>query len=417
MASFYNSYMTSATQKPSKPGEPDTPEWLPGGGPSSAPAWSTSQAGTSAFGAQGAQSPASQIQTTGNTGMEAKKAATAGGGSATTPPTAQTTTGTPSSATGSGLPSYGANWQFNWQAGQLPQPGANTAYQAPSSLAAMGVNFSNLGYNSGSTAPGWTAPQGDSSAAHSALNAILSGSGSGMDTSALKNKLKEQRLSMAKDERDNFRQSEASRGMLDSGMASAGERRIGSAARKDILGGFRDIDIADADLGTKNKMVAATALNQLLTGDTERADTGFDNTLDTAKFEDDKTRWGSNFNLLKEKAALEAAMGLEENKQKAAGIGIEGYKAGTETSLAEQDQEIEIAKGKTNELLGRMGLAVNLEELARGSSRDKMQFLTDIFDILVRNEQFNSQMGFNYSQLGGSMNEMMANIAKSIGVG
>jgi hypothetical protein len=64
-----------------------------------------------------------------------------------------------------------------------------------------------------------------------------------------------------------------------------------------------------------------------------------------------------------------------------------------------------------------MRLAVNLEEIAKGSSRDKMQFLTDIFKTLTQQEQFNATMGLNYNQLGMNMNEMMANIAKSIGVG
>jgi hypothetical protein len=352
----------------------------------------------------------------------ANQTQTASSGS-TTPATPQSTTGTPSSATGSGLPSYGSNWNFSWQTGNNSEsrtgPGPDTRYHAPASLAAMGVNFSALpNYNPGDTAnPQWQAPGGNSNAAHDALNGLLTGDASGMDTSAMKNKLKEQRLMMEKDQMGASRQAAAGRGMLDSGWQEGSENRIRSASRKDILGGFRDVDIAAAEAGTRNKLAASEALNNLLTGDTTRADVGFDNTLEGSKFADDKNRYDAKLAFDTEKAVLDGALGVEDLKKDAAGTNLNSWQAGTNADQKLRDQDIEVAQGKTNELIARMGLAVNLEEIAKGSSRDKMQFLTDIFKTLTQQEQFNATMGLNYNQLGMNMNEMMANIAKSIGVG
>lgn len=417
MASFYNTYQTSAGETAPKNWWDDeqAPQVV---GPTIAnPQTQLGTSTTMGTAQTGAASPASQIQTTGNTGMNQ----TPPGGTST--PSPQSTTGTPSSATGSGLPPYGANWAFGWMGSggstPLPGPGANTTYQAPLSLAQMGVDFSKVpNYNPGfATVGGFQAPQGDSSAATTALQSILGGDGSGMDTSAMKNRLKEQRLIMEGDEMGASRQSAAARGLLDSGIQGAEERRIRGDARKDILGGFRDIDIEAARDGVKNKLTASQILDQVLTGDMNRADTAWQNDLKRTEFMDDQARYGSDFGLKKEQAALDAATKLEDTKQKAAGINLDSWKAGTDASLETREQDIKVAQAKTNELIARMGLAVNLEEIAKGSSRDKMQFLTDIFKVLVDQEQFNAQMGFNYNQMGMNMNEMIANVAKSIGVG
>lgn len=377
MAGFYNSYQQSVGQKPANSTNDD--ELLPGFGqpgtlappakPATAPKPTTS----------GSASPASQIQKTGNTGM------TTPGGSNPTP---QTTTGTPSSATGSGLPSYGGNWNFNWQT-----QGNSSPIGAPPS--------STANYNPTGEAPSWGMfdPNNGTGAdpIMEALNGILSGDASGMDTSAMKNRLKEQRLIMEGDQRTSSRQAAAGRGMLDSGWQAADERRIGSAARKDILGGFRDIDIEAANAGVRNKIAASAALDSALTGQTSRADVGFKNSLAGSEFLEDQAQFGFN-------------AGQEKDQ-----FNLDSWGAGADATIKTRDQDIQVAQGKTNELIARLGLSVNLEEIANSSSRDKMQFLTDIFNTLVKQEQFNAQMGLNYNQLGMNMNEILANVAKSIG--
>lgn len=373
MAGFYTNYQTSASEKP--PGRHLDDELAPGFGtpqaiPQFLPPTTTSPKPTT----QGAPSPASQIQKTGNTGMNS--------------PGPQTTTGTPSSATGSGLPPYGSNWAFNWQTGNTsmgvgaPVPAQITPYEQ-----VQGPNWAAYDPNNA----------GGATAAKTALQSLLSGDASGMDTSALKNRLKEQRLQMEGDQRASSRQAAAGRGMLDSGWQAADERRIGSSARKDILGGFRDVDIAAAELGARNKIAASSALDAVLSGETSRASTGFANALEGSKFTDQQKQFATSSDLDKGRLDLDT------------------WATGADSAIKTRDQDIEVAKGKTNELIGRLGLAVNLDEIAAGSSRDKMQFLTDIFKILTQQEQFNAQMGFNYNQLGMDMNEILASVAKSIG--
>lgn len=341
----------------------------------------------------------------------------------------------PASTVGSNLPAYAAAYNAPWmqQANNIEKPGVNTSYQAPTSLAAMGVSFDDAKYNPSASAPQWggsaqwTDQEGTNDASYEALNQILTGDGSGMDTSAMKNRLKEQRLQMGKDERGAAQQQAASRGMLGSGFQQAQDRKINSAANKDILGGFRDVDIASAQEGTKNKLAATEALESVLSGRTTRADVGFENTqagkeadfdkgLEGAKFKEGQDQFGAEFGLNKANAQLGAGMSLEGLKQGGAASELAKWGAGTDAQLKGQEQDLAVAQGKTNELLGRMGLAVNLEDIAQRSDRDKKQFLVDMFRTLVENEQHNSQLGLGYSQLGQSMNEMMANMAKSIGM-
>jgi hypothetical protein len=284
----------------------------------------------------------------------------------------------------------------------------------------MGVDPRNIANYNPTAGPSWESfdpnNANGASAAKTALQSLLSGDASGMDTSALKNRLKEQRLMMEGDQRSASRQAAAGRGMLDSGFQAADERRIASAARKDILGGFRDVDIAAAELGAKNKITAAGVLDQVLTGETGRASTGFNNALEGSKFGDDQDRFAVGASKDKEQFALDAALGLEDLKKSGAESSLNSWQAGADATLKSRDQDIEVAKGRTNELLGRLGLSVQLDDIARSSSRDKMQFLTDIFNTLTKQEQFNAQMGLNYNQMGMSMNEILANVAKSIGV-
>jgi len=237
-----------------------------------------------------------------------------------------------------------------------------------------------------------------------------------MDTHAIKNRLKEQRLIMEKDQGRQSRQAAAGRGMLDSGYQASQERRISNESKKDILGGFRDVDIAAAEMGTKNKMAASEALNSLLSGDVNRANTGWQNQFEGAKYGDDQNRFAYNSEMERQKAIGDQRATWEKAREAAANSELNKYQAGADSTFNARDQDLQAAQAKTSELIGRLGLAVNLEEIQRGSSRDKMQFLTDIFRTLVQQEQFNSQMGLNYGQLGQDMNKTLADVAKSIGM-
>jgi hypothetical protein len=323
----------------------------------------------------------------------------------------------PPTAVGSGLPAYAANWNF-WQNGSQPAgPGANTVYNAPGSLGAMGVDQNTAGYDpNANNAPVWSQPTGSSKAAYDALQGILGGDASGMDTSAIKNRLKEQRLIMEKDQGRQSRQAAAGRGMLDSGYQASQERRISNESKKDILGGFRDVDIAAADASVKNKLAGSEALNQILTGDVNRADTGWKNQFAGTEFEDKQNQFNFNAGQEKFNNQVNAGTQLGNLQREGANSALNSWQAGADNTMKGRDQDIQVAQHKTNELLTRMGLAVNLEEIQRGTSRDKMQFLTDIFQTLVQNEQHNAQMGLNYSQLGQSMNQTVMDLAKSIGL-
>ncbi len=396
----------------------DDEENLPG--PTTEPLPTAPTTGTTGIATTGAPSPATQIQNTGNTatGMPPPPP-----GGSTTPSTPQTTTGTPSSATGSGLPAYGSNWTFNWlgannTSNPYGTPGTNTTYQGPQTLYQAGIDFSQAGnYNPQGAQPLAFEGIGETAdPSYAALKSLLSGDASGMDTSAIKNRLKEQRLMMEQDQLGASRQAAAARGMLDSGWQGADERRIGAGARKDILGGFREVDIEAAKESTKNKLTASEILNQVLSGDMDRASTLWGNNFKRAGQIDDQARFAADFGLRKESEKAQAQDRLENTKISGANQNLKSWQGGVDAQTKARDQDIEIAQGKTNELIARLGLAVNLEQIAQGSARDKMQFLSDMFEILVKQEQFNAQMGFNYNQLGMSMNEMMANLAKSIGV-
>ena len=320
----------------------------------------------------------------------------------------------PAGSTGSGLPAYAASYNF-WQNSVVPPPAPEGAIYTPD---APTDYYSGVpGYDpTGAAVPTWQAPGGSSQAAYDALTSMLSGDASGMDTSALKNKLKEQRLQMEKDQLATSRQAAAGRGMLDSGYQSGQERRIGGAARKDILGGFRDVDIAAAEAGARNKIAASTALDAVLTGDTSRADVGFNNQLASATQQDIQNQFDATHGLDVADAQTKAANDYQTLRQKGAASILDKYKAETATTMEGRAQDIQVAQAKSNELLGRLGIAVNLEGIERGTSRDKMQFLVDMFDTLVRNEQHNAQMGLSWAQMGLSMDEIMASLIKGLGM-
>lgn len=356
------------------------------------------------------QQPATQQQPASTTNAQAAAGAQnqAGNSTAGTTP--------PAGSTGSTLPAYAAAYNF-WQNNSAPAgPGANTIYKAPGSVGEMGINPNAPGYDPNAVnAPTWNQPGGSSQAAYDALTQLLSGDASGMDTSAIKNRLKEQRLIMARDEGRSSRQAAAGRGMLDSGQQAADERRIRQGANKDILGGFRDTDIAAAEASVKNKLAGSEALNSLLTGDVGRANVGFQNEFAGKQFEDAQNQFDFQAGQEANKNALAAALGLGGLQQGAAESALKSWAGGADTQLQSRNQDIEVAKNKTNELLGRLGISVNLEEIKAGTTRDKMQFLTDIFRTLVQNEQQNAQLGLNYAQMGQSMNQTMADLVKSIG--
>jgi hypothetical protein len=365
------------------------------------------------------QPPPATTPAPATSGAQTQQQSTAGNSTQGTTP--------PASTVGSNVPPFAAQYNYPWmqQAITSPMPGANTQVATPGAAGQSNVNWGAIPqYDAqGNILPGWTPPAGDSSAARDALNQLLSGDASGMDVSGIKNKLKEQALQMQKDQMTTSRQAAAGRGMLDSGYQSGQERRIAGATQKDILGNFRDTDIKAAEASTKNKIDASNILNQVLTGDTNRADVGFDNLLEAATQQDEQNQFGAQHGLdvanaqVDETNANTSAYTATNNAQQgAAGTNLASYQSGQDVQNANRAQDLQVAQAKTTELIARLGLAVNLEEVKRGNSQDKMRFLTDIFQTLVQNEQHNGQLGLGYAQLGMNMTEVLANAAKSIGL-
>lgn len=367
----------------------------------------TSAIGT---GATAQQKPPVAAPATSNSQAQAQPQQQAAGNSTqgTTPP---------SSTVGSNVPAFAAQYNYPWmqQAISSPMPGADTQVGMPGGT---GVDWQNLpGYDPNAVGgPTWNAPAGDSSAARAALEQVLGGDASGMDVSAIKNKLKEQALQMQKDAMTTSRQAAAGRGMLDSGYQSGQERRIGNETQKNILGNFRETDIKAAENATKNKLDASEILNTVLSGDTERADVGFENLFDLAKQQDDQNQFDATHGLDTAQSQIDDYTAMNNAKQGAAQTNTDSYRAGQDVANANRAQDLQVAQAKTTELIARLGLAVNLEEVKRGNSQDKMRFLTDIFQTLVQNEQHNGQLGLGYAQLGMNMTEILTNAAKSIGL-
>jgi hypothetical protein len=324
----------------------------------------------------------------------------------------------PASTVGSGVPPYAANYNaYAWMNSpiQSPMPWSNTQVATPGGT---GVNWGAIPqYDAnGTVMPGWTPPQGDSTAAKNALNQVLTGDASGMDVSAIKNRLKEQALQMEKDQMSTSRQAAAGRGMLDSGYQAGQERRIAGATQKDILGNFRSTDEKAAEQGTKNRIDASNVLNQVLTGDTSRADVGFDNLMDVATQQDQQNQFAATNAINQGNAQVADYTATNTAQQNAAATNLASYQSGMDVQNANRAQDLQVAQARTTELIARLGLAVNLEEVKRGTSQDKMRFLTEIFNTLVQNEQANGQLGLGYAQLGMSMTQVLSNAAQSIGL-
>jgi hypothetical protein len=204
--------------------------------------------------------------------------------------------------------------------------------------------------------------------------------------------------------------------MLDSGYQAGQERRIAGATQKDILGNFRSTDEKAAEQGTKNRIDASNVLNQVLTGDTSRADVGFDNLMDVATQQDQQNQFAATNAINQGNAQVADYTATNTAQQNAAATNLASYQSGMDVQNANRAQDLQVAQARTTELIARLGLAVNLEEVKRGTSQDKMRFLTEIFNTLVQNEQANGQLGLGYAQLGMSMTQVLSNAAQSIGL-
>jgi len=204
--------------------------------------------------------------------------------------------------------------------------------------------------------------------------------------------------------------------MLDSGYQQGQERRIAGEARKDILGGYRDVDIAAAEASTRNKIAGSEALNTVLTGDTSREATRYNTVLGGATQQDSQNQFGATHGLATADSRQRATNEHEQLRQKGAQSILDKYKTESANTMEGRSQDIQVAQAKSNELLGRLGLAVNLEQIAKSSSRDKMQFITDIFNTLVQNEQHNASLGLGYAQLGMSVDQMMGTLIQGLGL-
>lgn len=412
--SFFNTQQQSAGEAP--PGQYPDDEQNPNFGTfQTLPSPDLAKEPTKPFTIEGAPSPAQLLEAAGPDAVLNRPAATtpapgtpAAVGNPTAPP--------PVASTGSNLPPYAASFNF-WQNNTAPPPAPGGAVYTPGQQQDFYGNLPQYDAN-GVVLPTWNqnAAGGTADPAIAALNSVLSGDASGMDTSAMKNKYKEQRLQMLKDEQGAGRQAAAGRGMLDSGYQQSQERRQRGTANKDILGAFRDTDIAAAEAGVRNKIAASTALDQALTGNVSRESTRYGDELEGATQQNKQNEFAATHGLDVADSQAAASNDYEQLRQKGAESILNKYKAETATTMEGRAQDIQVAQARSNELLGRLGMAVNLEEKARASSRDKMQFITDIFNTLVQNEQHNAQMGLSWAQLGLNMDEIMSSLIKGLGL-
>jgi hypothetical protein len=147
-----------------------------------------------------------------------------------------------------------------YQAGQLPQQnmptyqaGQTTQFQAPDQ--AGGNAQQNALLQQLMANPGWGAD---------AVNQMKSGQ-------------KESALSMQQQQQMAMQQAAAGRGLLDSGQQIADQRRLADTTQSNILGGYRNIDIANAQNTFGNQIAALGASDQTLNSQANRA-TSFYNT-------------------------------------------------------------------------------------------------------------------------------------------
>lgn len=82
---------------------------------------------------------------------------------------------------------------------------------------------------------------------------------------------KDTALSMQQQQQGQLQQQAAGRGMLNSGFELGNERRLADTTQQNILGGYRDIDIANAQNTFQNQNAAANTAENALTGQANRA--------------------------------------------------------------------------------------------------------------------------------------------------
>lgn len=284
------------------------------------------------------------------------------------------------------------------------------------------------------------------------INQILQNplSMSDANVNALKEKQKESALAMQQQALQQAGQNAASRGLsLGSGQLETQQRRAADATQANLLGSYRDIDLAKMQQDQADRLNAANAGNSFLTSQLQRATGAYGAQLSGQQAQEgaNQAQAQSGMNLAQLQSQIQQANLDQLYKQyqsqaanRQFGFGVEQAQAGQnqaayQSQLAAQQQALQraIAQSGINQtaaqsglagynaqlgalqqqqgnatsnrqldiqqLLGQLGIGVDQAKLAETGREFDKGYNLDYLRYLLGQSQFNDQMGLAWTQL------------------
>lgn len=257
-----------------------------------------------------------------------------------------------------------------------------------------------------------------------AIQHVLNNPGLG-DTSGLKEQQKEAALQMQQDAlQQNANRAAASGRSGFGGIASANARRIGDATQGNILGSYRDIDIANAERANADRLAAAGMAESAIAGRAGRAQDfyrtglagqlaqedlnlqGFNSRMQGAEFEAnqqarqaDENARGFEAQFKGPQFMLESMLKQEQLNQAGAQSGLDAYNTDLAAFNSWRD---DLARNRQLDLqgqLGNRGLDIDQSRLTQQGSQFDRSLQLDWASLMNNAYLGRAGLGLNYAQL------------------
>lgn len=276
-----------------------------------------------------------------------------------------------------------------------------------------------------------------------AIQHVLNNPGLG-DTSGLKEQQKEAALRMQQDAlSQNANRAAASGRSGFGGVASANARRIGDATQGNILGAYRDIDIANQERANADRLAAAGMAESAIAGRAGRAQDfyrtglagqlaqedlnlqGFNSRMQGAEFEAnqqarqaDENARGFEAQFKGPQFMLESMLQQEGLNQAGAQSGLDAYNTDLAAFNAWRD---DLSRNRQLDLqgqLGNRGLDIDESRLAQQGSQFDRGLQLDWANLMNNAYMGRAGLGLNYAQLQQQgQNSMQSLLAQILGGG
>lgn len=232
--------------------------------------------------------------------------------------------------------------------------------------------------------------------------------------SQMKGQQQDQALLMAQQAKNAALADRAGRGMQGGGAAS---RLIDNDTISNLLGGYRDIDIAKAQQDRADELNALGASEEILQGQLGRAGDQFNNLLKGQAAQAQENQFGSEFGLkrdsfladerAKEYESVRSGQDAEIDRiLKQFGINASvaesaqnNYGADVDAFFRNKDNAIDEKNLSLQEKLGMGGLDLDRQKLGENARQFDLGHALDALGFLEGRRQFNGDLGFKYNQL------------------